>query len=144
MVFPFVRCFVNMWLWICYTVANISWSIYYGQYIYWTIYLEQYVMDNMPWIIYHGQYTMDNTPWAIYNGQYTMDSIQWTIHHGQYTMDNTIYSINYAHFYLFIITWRFFKNWEDSIKMMSKLRTYIKFKTVFKVEPCFIIYEQTM
>ncbi len=29
----------------------------------------------------------------------------------------------------------FCKNWEDNIKMMSKLRTYIKFKKVFEVEP---------
>ncbi len=36
----------------------------------------------------------------------------------------------------------FCKNWED-IKMMPKLRTYIKFKNVFEVEPCFVIYEQT-
>ncbi len=29
----------------------------------------------------------------------------------------------------------FCKNWEDNIKMMPKLRTYIKFKNVFEVEP---------
>ncbi len=29
----------------------------------------------------------------------------------------------------------FCKNWEDNIKMMPKLRTYIKFKKVLEVEP---------
>ncbi len=29
----------------------------------------------------------------------------------------------------------FCKNWEDNIKMMPKLRTYIKFKKIFEVEP---------
>ncbi len=29
----------------------------------------------------------------------------------------------------------FCKNWEDYIKMIPKLRTYIKFKKVFEVEP---------
>ncbi len=36
------------------------------------------------------------------------------------------------------------KNWENNIKMMPKLRTYIKFKKIFEVEPlCCVIYEQT-
>ncbi len=39
----------------------------------------------------------------------------------------------------------FCKNWEDNNKTMPKLRTYVKFKKVFEVEPyiCFVIYEQT-
>ncbi len=34
----------------------------------------------------------------------------------------------------------FCKNWEDNIKMMPKLRSYIKFKNVFKVEPYVLLF----
>ncbi len=36
----------------------------------------------------------------------------------------------------------FCKNWEDNIKIMPKLRSYIKFKKVFEVEP-YVLNELT-
>ncbi len=34
----------------------------------------------------------------------------------------------------------FCKKWKDNIKMIPKLRTYIKFKNVFEVEPCVLSF----
>ncbi len=35
------------------------------------------------------------------------------------------------------------KNWEDNIKIMPKLRTYIKFPKVFEVEPYVLSFMST-